>query len=124
MKPESESPSIWRFLAKAKLTSSELLVTEVPRALRGSPAHANFDLAFSLRQAEVLLRATDLHPIRRVTLWRAGRTFDPALRSLDAIHVMTALENRPIEVFLSYDLRQLEAAHDAGLPTVSPGMKS
>jgi hypothetical protein len=89
VKPEPESPSIWRFLGKAKLASSELLVTEVPRALRGAPEQRGFNL----------------------------------LRSLDAIHVMTALEIRPIEVFLSYDLRQLEAARDAGLPTVSPGMK-
>jgi hypothetical protein len=76
-----------------------------------------------LGYAEILLRGTGLHPIRRVTLWRAGRSFEPGLRSLDAIHVMTALEIRPIEVFLSYDLRQLEAADDAGLPTISPGMK-
>jgi hypothetical protein len=36
---------------------------------------------------------------------------------------MAALELRPIEAFVSYDKRQLEAARDAGLPTVSPGMK-
>lgn len=98
-------------------------MTEVPRALRGAPEHPHFDRVLSLGLAENLLRATGLYPIRRVTLWRAGRTFEPGLRSLDAIHVMTALEIRPIEVFLSYDLRQLKAADDAGLPTVAPGMK-
>jgi hypothetical protein len=60
------------------------------------------DLAVGLRQAEVFL---------------------DRLRSLDAIHVLTALDLRPIEAFVSYDKRQLEAAGEAGLPIASPGMK-
>jgi hypothetical protein len=37
--------------------------------------------------------------------------------------VITALENPPVDAFVSHDLRQLAAARKAGLPTVSPGMK-
>jgi predicted nucleic acid-binding protein len=104
--------------------SSELLVTEVPRALRGAPeGDPVFDLAVSLRQAEILFGVFGLHRLRRLTLWRAGRIFEPGLRSLDAIHVTTALELRPIRAFVSYDKRQLAAARAAGLRTVSPGMK-
>jgi len=80
-----------------------------------------FDLAANLGRAEIYLDAIVLHTIERLTLWRAGRIFEPRLRSLDAIHVMTALSLRPIAVFLSYDKRQIAAARDAGLPTVSPG---
>ena len=113
---------MWGFVRGARFVGSELLLTEVPRALRSDPEEA-FDLARGLRQAEVILDLFGLRPVTRVLLWRAGRTFEPGLRSLDAIHVMTALELRPIAGFVSYDLRQLKAAHDAGLPTVSPGMK-
>ncbi|MGH2939867.1 MAG: hypothetical protein ACRDPE_17280, partial [Solirubrobacterales bacterium] len=94
------------------------------RALRGDlGSHPAFDLALGLRQAEVLLDLFGLHPVTRALLSRAGRIFEPGLRSLDAIHVMAALELRPIEAFVSYDMRQLKAAEDAGLSTVSPGMK-
>lgn len=47
--------------------------------------------------------------------------FEPHLRSLDAIHVMTALNLEAIEAFMTYDKRQAAAARLAGLPTVSPG---
>lgn len=115
---------MWSFVRGARFVGSELLLTEVPRALRGAPEQdPTFDIPRGLLQAETLLDLFGLHRITRVTLWRAGRIFEPGLRSLDAIHVTTALELRPIEAFVSYDKRQLEAAHDAGLPTVSPGMK-
>jgi hypothetical protein len=104
------------------LTSSELVVTEVSRALRRTPeAEPNFDISLSLRQADIVLGVVGLQSIDRLTLWRAGRFFDPGLRSLDAIHVMTALNLRPISAFMTYDIRQAAAAREAGLPTRSPG---
>jgi uncharacterized protein len=54
-------------------------------------------------------------------LWRAGRIFEPSLRSFDAVHLITALELRPIDAFVTYDQRQAAAADRAGLPTYSPG---
>jgi predicted nucleic acid-binding protein len=69
------------------MTSSILLLTEVPRGLRGN-----------------------LH-----------RT-DPLLRSLDAIHVATAVQLRPLlDAFVSYDHRQAAVAREVGLRVVSPG---
>jgi hypothetical protein len=115
---------MWRFINGASLTSSELLITEAPRALRRPPEKGTvFDPALSLQQADILLGMVDLRSIKRVTVWRAGRIFEPRLRSLDAIHVVAALELRPIEAFVSYDERQLAAAHAAGLRTVSPGIR-
>jgi uncharacterized protein len=45
----------------------------------------------------------------------------PAVRSLDAIHLGTALHARPgLTSFVTYDKRLLDAARAAGLPTDSP----
>jgi uncharacterized protein len=43
------------------------------------------------------------------------------LRTLDAIHLATALEIGPeLEAFVTYDERLAAAAHEAGLPVVQP----
>jgi predicted nucleic acid-binding protein len=107
-----------------EVVSSRLLITELPRTIRHKAAvDRRVDLALGLRRAEVVLDAVDLHPIAGLALWRAGKLFEPYLRSLDAIHLTTALELRPIRAFLSYDLRQIAAARETGLRTVSPGMR-
>lgn len=91
---EEEPPAAWAFVSEAsRLISSELLITEVPRALRRIAAtERDIDLTACLMKAEMLLEAIALHTVDRPTLRRAGRRFEPHLRSLDAIHVMTALE--------------------------------
>jgi uncharacterized protein len=100
------------------------MMTELPRAIRHKAAiDRDVDLAVSLSRSEVVLDKVVLYPVERIALWRAGKIFEPHLRSLDAIHVMTALEHRPIDAFVTHDMRQAAAARDAGLPIVSPGMK-
>ncbi len=49
------------------------------------------------------------------------RALEPLLRTYEAIHVMAALELRPIDAFVTYDERQAEAAREVGPPTFSPG---
>ena len=121
---EHESVEARFFLRGLRTISSELVVTEVPRAVRRkSTEDPAFDLEGHLLKAEIILGDVTLHPIEPLTLWRAGRIFEPNLRSLDAIHVMAALDVRPIRAFMSYDRRQIKAARDAGLPIASPGMK-
>jgi uncharacterized protein len=120
--PESEETRF--FLRGARWVSSELMMTELPRAIRHkASSDRRIDLATSLRRSEVILDRLTLFRILPISLWRAGKIFEPKLRSLDAIHVITAVENPPIDAFVSHDLRQLAAARRAGLPTVSPGMK-
>jgi hypothetical protein len=120
--PESEETRF--FIRGSQWVSSEVMMTELPRAIRQKAARdRRVDLEASLRRSEVVLDELVLFRIRSISLWRAGKIFDPGLRSLDAIHVITALENPPVDFFVSHDLRQLEAARKAGLPTVSPGMK-
>ncbi|KPC81604.1 MULTISPECIES: type II toxin-antitoxin system VapC family toxin [Streptomyces] len=51
-----------------------------------------------------------------------AQTVKPAtVRSLDAIHLATALRARsPLTAFLTYDKRLADAARDAGLPVEAP----
>ena len=51
---------------------------------------------------------------------RVGALQEPALRSLDAIHVAAAASVSPIDAFLSYDERQAAVARLAGLRIVAP----
>jgi uncharacterized protein len=54
----------------------------------------------------------------------AGRLAPPALRTLDAIHLATALELvLELEAFVTYDQRLADAAAAAGIPTVAPGAR-
>jgi len=65
-----------------------------------------------------LIDLIDLEPPVRIL----AQTAKPAtVRSLDAIHLGTALHARPsLTSFVTYDKRLLEAARAAGLPTDSP----
>jgi hypothetical protein len=102
--------------------SSEVVITEVYRGLhRTAATDSRFDLDTSLRRAAFFLGLMRLHPIRRATLRHAADFFEPKLHSLDAIHVISALEVRPIDFFVTYDKRQARAARRSGLPTISPG---
>jgi len=53
----------------------------------------------------------------------AGLLPDPSLRSLDALHIASALDAE-VDFFVSYDERQREAATRAGLATMTPGSSS
>jgi hypothetical protein len=98
------------------------VVTELRRAVRSKAARdPALDLAALLSKAEIVLQEIALEPLNRLTLWRAGRFFDPRLGSLDAIHVMVALDLRPIYAFVTYDIHQAEVASDVGLSVRSPG---
>jgi hypothetical protein len=119
---EPESKETWRYAKRFQWVSSEVAVTEVRRAVRGKAArNPTLDLDALLSKAEIVLQETALEPANRLALWRAGQKFDPRLGSLDAIHVMVALDLRPIHAFVTYDVRQGKAARNAGLNVRSPG---
>jgi hypothetical protein len=97
-------------------------MTEVRRGLhRTAATDPAFDLSTSLRAAAFFLELLQLLPIRRATLRHAADFFEPKLHTLDAIHVVSAFEVRPIDLFVTYDKRQAKAARRAGLPTIAPG---
>jgi predicted nucleic acid-binding protein len=115
--PEPESAAFRDvFRELDSMTSSELTVAEVSRATRraGDPVVA--------RGRAALLRI-ELVPVDRAILDRAAALDPPTLRSLDAIHVATALELETADlVFFAYDRRTLDAAEANGLTVSSPGV--
>jgi predicted nucleic acid-binding protein len=71
--------------------------------------------------AEKLLDAVITIAITDDLLDAAGRLPDPGLRSLDAIHLATALRlGTGLTSFVTYDRRLLTAAEQAGLVTAAP----
>lgn len=104
--------------------ASELVLAELPRALRRRYAEAPGPvLAGRLRAVPEVVAGFDLRRLSRVVVSAAGRLQEPRLRSLDALHLATALAlPGGVEAFVTYDLRQLEAATAAGLPATSPGV--
>jgi uncharacterized protein len=111
------------YMEGAELVTSELVLTEVPRALRRLAAERpRLQLEPALRRAAEVVDAMALRPVDEALLIGAGLLAEPALRSLDAIHVVTALHVYPIDAFVTYDKRQAGVARLAGLKTVAPGV--
>jgi predicted nucleic acid-binding protein len=122
VRAEPETDTLRSFLADADLLSSELAVTEVPRAIRRAAAHdPALELELLISRAGELLDAVALLPVDRAILAAAGALEEPVLRALDAIHLAAAIDLSPIDAFVSYDERQSAAARLAGLRTVDPG---
>lgn len=94
--------------------SSALARVEVLRAAR----RAGDD---TIRRAREVLEGVSLLSLDDAVLNAAVRIRPLGLRSLDAIHVASALSlGSRLEVLVAYDHRLLTAAEAAGLPTQSP----
>lgn len=118
---EAESDSLRAFLGDADLVSSELVLAELPRAVRRAAARSlDLPLDLLLERVEQLVEAVGLGPLDRALLSGAGALAEPALRALDAIHVAAAADLHPIDAFVTYDERQAAAARLAGLRTIAP----
>lgn len=123
VREEAESAALRTYLDGADLISSELVLTEVPRAVRRAAAHdPRLPLDLLLERAGELVDVLALRPLDRALLAAAGALVEPALRALDAIHVASAADLGPIEAFVTYDERQAAAARLAGLRTMAPGI--
>jgi predicted nucleic acid-binding protein len=118
--PESHAPRA--FLAEADLVSSDLILTEIPRAVRravdNDPA---LPLDLLLERTGALMEAIALRPVDRPLLLAAAALDEPVLRALDAIHLASALDVHPVDAFVTYDERQAAAARLAGMRTMAPG---
>jgi len=113
---EAESTAVRTFLAShaARRVSSALLRTESLRAIR----HLGPDALATVREG---LRRVDLIGIDDRILDAAGTLEPQVLRTLDAIHLATALAlGDDLETILTYDERMVEAARLMGLPTTTP----
>jgi uncharacterized protein len=111
---EAESQALRDWLderAETGWISSALVEIESFRALARYAPEALTRLHLVLDQIDIL----DISPRVRIL----AQTVRPAtVRSLDAIHLGTAL--RSLTSFVTYDKRLLDAAAAAGLPTSSP----
>lgn len=112
---EAESEALQRALEQwPRRTSSRLTVVEVLRTVRRR------DRARESLARELLTRLSLVALGDRILL-TAALVEPVGLRSLDAIHLATALRlQTALAAFVSYDTRRLEAAEALGLPTASP----
>lgn len=121
VRDEPESAALRTFLAEADVVSSELVLAELPRAIRRAAARdPRLPLELLTARADEVLDTLALLPVDRAILSAAGALAEPALRALDAIHVAAAVDVSPLDAFVSYDERQSAAARLAGLRTLRP----
>ncbi len=122
IREEPESEALRNFVEGADLVSCDLVLTEVPRAIRRAAARMPaLPLDALIARAGETLEALALLPLGRGLLARAGALAEPALRALDAIHVAAAVDLSPLDAFVTYDERQAAAARLTGLRSFSPG---
>ena len=114
--PETETPALIHELQDCELlVCSELLVVEALRAC------SRYGSAYTDGARQALLDVA-LIPLTRDLLLAAGELPPPELRSMDAIHLVTALSRAAhLEAVVSYDERLTAAARNSGLTCVTPG---
>lgn len=116
---EQESDALRQYLGARRTqiwASSALVRVEVVRAVRRVDPNLTPGAVAACRRANIIPVSPDL-------LAEASKLDPRDLRSLDAIHLASALRlaNAGLDAFVGYDQRLLQAASDAGLPTASPG---
>ena len=113
---ELESGELARVIAAGRwsISASALVRTELARAVMRKDG--------SVLKLRDLLGEIDLIPVSDAALDLAGRLQPPALRSLDAVHIASAvLLGSSCEGIVSYDVRMQAAARRAGLAVIAPG---
>jgi predicted nucleic acid-binding protein len=113
---ETESAALRAFLAASgsRRVSSALLRAEALRAVR----HLGPDAVATVREG---LRRVDLIGIDDRILDSAGILEPQVLRTLDAIHLATALAaGDDLDAIVTYDERMVAAARLVGLTTATP----
>lgn len=120
VRAEAETEQLGDWLAlhhEQPMVSSELARVEVLRAARrvGPRLQA---------EARALLGDLDLVPLDRAVQELASDIGKPLLRTLDALHLASAVLLRDhLTAFVAYDHRLADAAGDEGLPVSAPGAR-
>jgi uncharacterized protein len=114
---EAETPGLESFLRSHPLiVTSEIATVEVRRAARQVSGRAEVG-----RRAEQVLAAVNLLRLDAEILEEAARLDPPALRTLDAIHLATALSMKSeLAGFLVYDEQLASAARKRGIRILAP----
>jgi predicted nucleic acid-binding protein len=117
---ETESEDLADWLderTEIRWITSAVAEVELPRAIRAVAPEG-------LPQVPAVLARLDRFEIDPVIRSTAAAYPDPALRSLDAIHLATvqiAASTTPLTALVAYDTRLSEAAEALGITVVAPG---
>jgi uncharacterized protein len=112
---EPETSALRRHLrAGHRKVTNEIAVIEVTRAAGLADPSPQ-----TRAETRRLLEETDLVQIDRDLIHDAAGLASQRLRTLDALHLATALRAQPGEL-VAYDQRLLDAAAEAGLTVASP----
>ncbi|MFG3381618.1 type II toxin-antitoxin system VapC family toxin [Streptomyces sp. NPDC047999] len=128
---EEETDALVKFLddyPQSEHVTSELAITEVMRTLRRSRCdphgQARIDeTTFTrlVKSAEVRLGATGMLAVDQDVLRRAGALEEFNIKSLDAIHLASALVLMPsLDSFVTYDAQLGKLAEGRGLRVAAP----
>ena len=111
---EAESGALRSFLRAGPITSSVIARVEVPRAVRRRGQDYE-------RLIPAVLSRMALIDMAVAIIARAARLDPPVLRTLDAIHLASAMElGDDLEAIVTYDARMLAAAELMRLPVAAP----
>lgn len=113
---EPESHALRTFLKRSEMMlSSAIAETELLRAARRISDQ-------TVKAAPRVLSVVALMEVSREILSSASLLEPASLRTLDSIHLATALELADeLDSFVTYDFKLAEAARSAGLPVAQPG---
>jgi uncharacterized protein len=119
---EAESGALASWVSGRDLVSSAVAGVEVRRAVGVA---RSTDAAASARSiagaAEEVLSRVTLLTIEERVLQRASELRPSPLRTIDSVHLATALTLHDPEGIVTYDRRLADAARGAGLVVFSPG---
>jgi uncharacterized protein len=117
VREEAETEALRQWLdsrAEAPAITSELGRVEVLRAARRAGGDA-------LTEARAVVADVDLVPLDRTVQDLACDIGEAPLRTLDALHLASAVLLRDeLSAFIAYDHRLMHAAKAAGLPVATP----
>jgi predicted nucleic acid-binding protein len=120
VRAEAESADLTAWLAErpdAPLVSSALVEVEVIRACRRIDERL-------VGIGRALLGVLDVVPLDGQVLETAAELSGPGLRSLDVLHLASALVLDPdLDVFVAYDARLVAAARAVGLEVATPSTR-
>ncbi len=116
---EAETDALRSYVEGGQLVTNEIALTEVPRA-----AYLRTGASEVFDKAESVLRRFDLVTLDEELHRAAARRPPRELRTLDAIHLVSALRVRErLQAVVVYDHRLAQAAREAGLVVDSPGVR-
>jgi len=117
---EVETDALRAFVDESQLVTSEIALTEVPRA-----AHLRTGSVEVFERADTVLRRFDLVALDE-ELHRAAASRPPSeLRTLDAIHLVSAIRvGQQLGAIVVYDRRLADAAREAGILVEAPAARA